>query len=47
MCVSYDNNKNITRREYEAVAEEGLYSVLKLDIDEDAEAVGAKKFNEH
>ena len=36
MCVSDDNNKNLTRCEYNAVADEGRYSVLHLHADVDA-----------
>jgi hypothetical protein len=36
MCVSYDNNENMTRCEYTAVADEGGYSVLHLQVDVDS-----------
>lgn len=36
MCVSYNNNDNMTRCEYTAVADEGAYSVVNLQADVDA-----------
>ena len=36
MCVSYNNNENMTRCEYTAVADEGSYSVVNLLADVDA-----------
>lgn len=39
MCVSYDNNKNLTRCEDTATADHPLGSYLMLQVDIDAEDV--------
>lgn len=45
MCVSYDNNKNLTRCEDTAVADRGLGSYLMLQVDMDAEVNASKIAN--